>query len=541
MKNNNETNNNKPAKAHIREVKPVIPEGAQPLSRLQHIINGVAIIVVLLILTIAAFAVISWMNREETKPSESTGGSINQDSLPETEGLSDINPDSLTGDPYQVLPQSLARGNNIIVGLDDAVEIVNPLYASSDGEQDLVSLIFETLLVIDDSGRPQGHLAAKWDYSQEIGVLTFTLDQGHFFRDGRSVQAADVIFTYNCLRDDSYNGPYKGRFANISSVVQGDTENTVLFEFKDPPVSIDYSLFTIGILKSDHYEQYANRVYAMFDEAISPEGSGSFEISQFDDETIEIKLRKGYAGNMVSIIFKRIDAADKYTMLLQGQLDIVRNVWDTRLKIRTKNLKGYSFYPLESKIESFVMTSSGIEHDSFTSQEQQTAVLLALAGYDLSQQHIQTLNNLDEPIKWYYFQGVDGQTEEANRNEVLALSEGLQEYGVSIAPEPADWPKLAAMLDSGEYDLILMPAPANNRLPGNTVLLSSEQDAEYPANINAWPCRYSSEAIIASARLQYLTINRNQFPLTASTAGWTGRPENIRFYDPNKTGGDVDE
>jgi hypothetical protein len=97
------------------------------------------------------------------------------------------------------------------------------------------------------------------------------------------------------------------------------------------------------------------------------------------------------------------------------------------------------------------------------------------------------------------------------------------------------------MRDSGKYDLILMPAPANNRLPGNTILLSSEQDAEYPANINAWPCRYSSEAIIASARLQYLTINRNQFPLTASTAGWTGRPENIRFYDPNKTGGDVDE
>lgn len=523
-----------PEKPHgLRPLNPPLDGAAAPLSRLQHALAGALILVVLILLTIAAVSINHWRKQHELGTSSGNNTSApteTQENPNETDDPESSPTVIRSGDPLEV-PLSARSRSTFIVGIDETVDIINPLYSSSDGEKDLVSLIFEPLVRYTQQGDVLGVLADRWHYDEQNRQLVFTLRPGHFFRDGRAVESTDIIHTYQSLISDSYNGPHKGRFHDIVSIQAGENESEVVFQFSEDTVGPDYRLFTIGILKHDYYTYDMDNVFMMAEDRLPPEGSGAYRISSFSEDSVEITLRDGYAGSIRDIHFEKIASEDKLDQLRNGMVDLVRNRWDARMQVRAASLGAYDFYPSATRIDAYLMTGRQPDAASPLNQsEMRRDILLAISGQPLSPEQKARLTAIDQSIDCLYFLGVDNNVSANNLDALNALVMPLYQLGLNIRPVGVDWPEMAAKAESGEYELMLMPAPSNNRLPAGTILLGQSAD-EQSEHANAWAAIWHDEVIIVSARLLQLTINENGHPLSISTASWTDRLENVRFYN----------
>lgn len=424
------------------------------------------------------------------------------------------------------------RQDLIIVGVNDQFEQLNPLYASGDGEVDAVSLIFEPLFQIDANKELIACLAQSFSFDEETKRLTVVLRTDHTFRDGRVVNAEDVVYTYSCLLSSAYDGPLKGRFADLLAVEAGEDENTVIFQFDELTTEPDLRLLTIGILKSDYYPYQPQRIFELRDGNLYPEGSGAFFLIENSGNHVVLQLRPGYAGQIKTIEIRQVASDSKYRLLQEGRLDIVRNVWDTRMQQRALSLPGYFFYPYETSVDSYLLINPLPQpHHIIQNASQRLAILLTVAGKPQNDEQLASLETLkSKELILYFFQGVDHQVFIENQKQAQTIASSLTSAGLNVSLQSADWPELAKLATNYDYDLILLPATANNRLPEHTVIMDESNQTDASALIVA----YRPEVLIVCKRLSQFTCNPYAHPFAASVGSWTDRIENIRILEPDE-------
>lgn len=429
----------------------------------------------------------------------------------------------------EVPDAAVSRGDLAIVGFTDPMTAINPLYSTGDGENDAVSLIFESLIQPGGTDQPAGELADRWTFDPEVHQMIFTLQTDHLFSDGRVLDAADVVFTYNCLLSESYDGPLKGRFTAIASVAAGDTPDQVIFQMADWVETPDLMLFSIGILNSDYYTVDLDRVFEMGQANLPPEGSGSYELASQQPEQVDLALRTGFAGSIRQISLLHVESKDKFQMLKEGQLDIVRNIWDTRMQERSESLPGYTLTRIASSIDSTLLVNPGLKPGNLIkSAEQRQAVLIAAAGQPLSDAQSLTLQSMSAGnLTLYYYLGLNDTIKQEHEAKAQSIADRLISAGVQVTLSGLDWPELAARASTGDYDILLLPATANSRLPEQTVLLTGTNH-QYAT---AWIAEYRQEVYITSNRLAHLSINQAGNPFAALVGTWTDDLENVKVLN----------
>jgi peptide/nickel transport system substrate-binding protein len=95
------------------------------------------------------------------------------------------------------------------------------------------SLIFETLVKLDDNGKPRPGLAVSWSSSDDFKVWTFKLRPDVKFHDGTPFNAQAVAWTFARLKDPKNNCRCAFYLANILSV-EAKEDLTVVYTLKDP-------------------------------------------------------------------------------------------------------------------------------------------------------------------------------------------------------------------------------------------------------------------------------------------------------------------
>jgi peptide/nickel transport system substrate-binding protein len=78
---------------------------------------------------------------------------------------------------------------------------LRPWQPRSRGEEQLISLLYRGLIRLDDAMRPQPDLAESWEATPDGRTLTFTLRSDLRWHDGAPLDAQDVIFTLERLRE----------------------------------------------------------------------------------------------------------------------------------------------------------------------------------------------------------------------------------------------------------------------------------------------------------------------------------------------------
>jgi peptide/nickel transport system substrate-binding protein len=126
---------------------------------------------------------------------------------------------------YQVQSAALcavsvpAPGGAFVEGIVGRPLSLNPLLSDPyPVDRELVNLIYDGLVAYDETGQVVPALAESWSLSEDNLTLTFTLQDGLLWHDGRPVTTEDVAFTYGLMRDESFPGP-----ANLFTLWQSVT------------------------------------------------------------------------------------------------------------------------------------------------------------------------------------------------------------------------------------------------------------------------------------------------------------------------------
>jgi 4-phytase/acid phosphatase/peptide/nickel transport system substrate-binding protein len=98
------------------------------------------------------------------------------------------------------------------------------------------SLLLETLVKLDDNGKPKPSLALSWSSSDDFRVWTFKLRSDVKFHDGTPFNAQAVAWTFARLKDPKNNCRCAFYIANILNVEAKD-DLTAVYTLKDPAVN----------------------------------------------------------------------------------------------------------------------------------------------------------------------------------------------------------------------------------------------------------------------------------------------------------------
>lgn len=110
------------------------------------------------------------------------------------------------------IPKSGGVYKEISVG---EVKYVNPIFAKTDAERSVSRLIYGSLVRLDEKGEIAPDLAEKWEVSSDGLTYRFYLKEGVTFHDGEQLTAADVVNTFNAIKNPDIKSPYQSTWANV--------------------------------------------------------------------------------------------------------------------------------------------------------------------------------------------------------------------------------------------------------------------------------------------------------------------------------------
>ena len=117
----------------------------------------------------------------------------------------------------------------------------DPALISSDSEVLVANHVYDYLVDIDVQSNPTPRLATEWDISDDGLTYTFTLAEGVTWHDGDPFSAADVVWTFDRLRDPDSGYATVDLYSNVASIeATGDLE--VTFTLSEPNPFFLYDL-----------------------------------------------------------------------------------------------------------------------------------------------------------------------------------------------------------------------------------------------------------------------------------------------------------
>ena len=136
-----------------------------------------------------------------------------------------------------VLQAMPASASEIVWARYGDIDSLDPHRATSTLSLQVWSLVYDTLLANDASGRPGPHIAKSWTVSPDGKSYTFTLEPGVTCHDGTPLDANDVKYTIDRAFDAANPSLTKASWGPISQVTVVDPL-TVTLDLETPFVAL---------------------------------------------------------------------------------------------------------------------------------------------------------------------------------------------------------------------------------------------------------------------------------------------------------------
>ena len=253
-------------------------------------------------------------------------------------------------------PSEVKLGGSITVGVYELTGDFNPAYCTTDADEKVVDLVFDSLITLNENGVYEPSACTSWEYSDDSKEIIFKIRQDITFGDGVKVTADDVVFTYKLLADPSYQGKgenyvkalagieeYKRGYSNTFMGVTKISDDTVKFSFKEAlRTNLSYCDFYI---MPEHYyganwkNGDTSTIKAITDKPI---GSGPYTLEDFKvGENAILRRRRDYYGKgyyIEKLLFEVVDRGADIERLKTGDIDVLPKVTEVeKLNAINKN------------------------------------------------------------------------------------------------------------------------------------------------------------------------------------------------------------
>lgn len=325
-----------------------------------------------------------------------------------------------------------SQGGRYVEGVAGAVSQVNPLFTTSDAEDDVAKLVFAGLVRLGPKGNVQPDLAQDLPSVGPDGrTYTFKLRRGLRWQDGVRLTASDVIFTINTIKDPAFTGD--PRLADVFTDVEVNApdDQTVVMTLPGPFAPF-LAFATVGILP-EHRLSGLNAeqlVASPFFE--QPVGSGPYRLSELTSsaaklesyadyhfgpplvDTIELRFYRDDALLFKALQNSEVDGAFFHTSLPPESIATI----DQNAQWVRRSLHGttYSLIYLNPELPAF--QDENVRHALQHAIDEDVVINDALSGQGLP---------IDSPIApdlWAYVSFPDSYTFDLNRAASLMEDAG---------------------------------------------------------------------------------------------------------------------
>lgn len=193
--------------------------------------------------------------------------------------------------PSTVIAPTPGTDNSFTEGDIGAPQTLNPLLASSPSEQDLVPLLFSSLVRVDGSGRPQPELALSWSVSNDGLTYTIKLRGDARWQDGQPITPADVLFTIRLIQSPDFTAnPTLVNFwrgIDVTIVSSDSLTFQLVYPFSPFPTYLTFPILPRHIIGEVTAGDLASSAFSH-----APIGSGPFQLSSWDQAKGIIMLKR---------------------------------------------------------------------------------------------------------------------------------------------------------------------------------------------------------------------------------------------------------
>lgn len=210
--------------------------------------------------------------------------------------------------------------STLVVLLESSPVNLDPRIGTDAFSERLDQLLFSSLFRRDERAQLVPDLVSHWE-SPDPRTYLFHLRHDAFFHDGRPVNAADVRYTFESIREGSVKTVKRQQYAILSQIETPD-EFTVIMKLREPNAGFlwNLSLGKIGIVPHGAPADFAQH----------PIGSGPFQfVSMKQDEHVIVARNPHYydsPARVERVLFKVVpEAIVRALEMRKGAADIALN------------------------------------------------------------------------------------------------------------------------------------------------------------------------------------------------------------------------
>lgn len=182
-------------------------------------------------------------------------------------------------DLYGPKVEDATQGGSLNMGLLVEPPALDPFHQAADARIRVSLLMYQGLFYEGVEGEAMPLLADSYEVSDDGLVYTIELREGVTFHNGEEMDAEDVAYSYNYIRDQENGSPGAGDFAIIDSIEATDPL-TVEITLESPNASLPMTLGNkYGAVVPDGYFDDDDAQNRMNSESV---GTGPFKLAEFN-------------------------------------------------------------------------------------------------------------------------------------------------------------------------------------------------------------------------------------------------------------------
>jgi peptide/nickel transport system substrate-binding protein len=133
---------------------------------------------------------------------------------------------AIAGPPLRLANAAQTNGQ-LLIGQQEGIITFDPHISVTIGARQTHSLVYESLVALDDGFKPMPRLAQNWETPNDL-TYVFSLRQGVLFHNGRELVAEDVVFSLQRVLDPKTGSNWASRLAAIERVEARDQRTVVV-------------------------------------------------------------------------------------------------------------------------------------------------------------------------------------------------------------------------------------------------------------------------------------------------------------------------
>lgn len=231
--------------------------------------------------------------------------------------------------------------DTIVYSMNTAPEgIFNPLISNINIDKYVTSVVYASLMTVNDKGEQEPYLATESKVSDDMKKITYTLSDKAVWHDGEKVTANDVAYTFKAMADPNYTGGYYGDVQAVKGAEayhNGEAEDIEGIKvIDDKTIEIEFEkVYAPGVTNLGNVEIIPEHIWSKVDPGEwtkqtellnNPVGCGPYKLTEYKTGShVKFEAATDFFGGEVktpNLVFKAINADTTQAEFKGGNVDI---------------------------------------------------------------------------------------------------------------------------------------------------------------------------------------------------------------------------